>query len=45
MTILPYTVLTDVKGYHFLADIRKLKANTVRKSEKDQLKKLSRARF
>ena len=29
-----YTVLTDVKGYHFLADVRKLKANTVRKSEK-----------
>ena len=34
MTILAYTVLTDVKGYHFLADVRKLKENTVRKSEK-----------
>ena len=33
MTILAYTVVTDVTGYHFLADVRKLKANTVRKSE------------
>ena len=34
MTILGYTVLTDVTGYYFLADVKKLKANTVRKSEK-----------
>ena len=34
MTILAYRVLTDVKGYHFQADVRKIKANTVRKSEK-----------
>ena len=36
MTILAYTVLTDVKGYHLLADVTKLKANTVRKSEKNK---------
>ena len=36
MTILVYTVLTEVKGYHFLANVRKLKGNTVRKSEKDK---------
>ena len=29
---------SDVKGYHFLADVRKLKPNTVRKSEKDKYK-------
>ena len=39
MTILAYAVLTDVTGYHFLADVRKLKANTVRKSEKKISKK------
>ena len=44
MTILAYRVLTDVKGYHFLAFARKLKANTVRKSEKMN-KKISRARL
>ena len=43
MTILAYTVLTDVKGYHFLADVRKLKANTVRKSEKRIRKKTSQS--
>ena len=39
MTILGHTVLTDVTGYHFLADVRKLKANSVRKSEKKISKK------
>ena len=39
MTILAYTVLTNVKGYHFLADVRKLKANTVRKRVKKINKK------
>ena len=34
MTILAFTVLTNVKGYNVLADIRKLKANIARKSEK-----------
>ena len=45
MTILAYTVLTNVKGYNVLADIRKLKANIARKSEKKINKKISRARF
>ena len=45
MTILGYTVLTDVKGYYFLADVRKLKANTVRKSEKNKSKNLAERGF
>ena len=45
MTILAYTVLTNVKGYNVLADIRKLKANIARKSEKKINQKISRARF
>ena len=40
MAILGYTVLTDVTGYHSLADVRRLKANTVRKSEKTISKKI-----
>ena len=45
MTILAYTVLTDVKGYHFLADVRKSKANTVRKSKKNKKIKLAERGF
>ena len=45
MTFLAYPVLTDAKGYHFLADVRKLKANTVRKSEKNKSKNLAERGF
>ena len=45
MTILAYTVVTVVKSYHFLADVKKLKANTVRKSEKNKNKKLAERGF
>ena len=36
MTILAYTVLTDATGSHFLAGVRKLKPNTVRKGAKNK---------
>ena len=36
MTILAYTVLTDVKVNPFLTDVRKSKAKNFRKSEKDE---------
>ena len=45
MTILSDTLVTDAKGYNFPADVRKLKANTVRKSEKNKSKNLAERGF